>query len=116
MAAQDEQAVQRAVQSWASAWSRKDVRAYLAAYDRDFKTPGGRSRKAWEDERSQRVGKPGSISVQLENLDIKVDGDRAEARFRQHYNSNNFDASTNKRLVLIKRGGQWRIQQELVGG
>ena len=116
VAAQDEQAVQRAVQSWASAWSRKDVRAYLAAYDRDFKTPGGRSRKAWEDERSQRVGKPGSISVQLENIDIKVDGDRAEARFRQHYNSNNFDASTNKRLVLIKRGGQWRIQQELVGG
>lgn len=114
--AEDEQAVQKAVRSWASAWSRKDVRAYLASYDRDFKTPGGRSRKAWEDERSQRVGKPGTISVELENLSVKVDGDRAEARFRQHYNSNNFDASTTKRLLLIKRSNQWRIQQEIVGG
>ena len=59
---------------------------------------------------------PGRSASSSRIIDIKVDGDRAEARFRQHYNSNNFDASTNKRLVLIKRGGQWRIQQELVGG
>jgi len=112
----EKQAVQKAVRAWAAAWSRKDVRTYLASYDRDFKTPGGRNRKAWEDERRQRVGKPGEINVEIADLDVRVDGDRAEARFRQHYTSNNFDASTNKRLVLIRRGSQWHIQQEVIGG
>lgn len=113
--AAEREAVQ-AVEAWAKAWARKDVKTYLSFYDKDFRTPGGVSRKAWENEREQRVGKPGKISVDIENPDAKVDGDTATVRFRQKYESAGFNSSTMKTLELVKRNGSWRIRQERVGG
>jgi murein L,D-transpeptidase YafK len=106
----------KTVESWATAWSRKDVKAYLSFYDKDFKVPGGRSRKSWEDEREDRVGKPGSISVEIKDPVTSIDGSLATVRFRQHYRSSTFNSSTTKTLELVKRNGSWRIGQERVGG
>jgi tetratricopeptide (TPR) repeat protein len=105
------------VDSWLTAWSRKDVRAYLAHYARDFQTPDGEPRKEWETERSQRVGKPGKIEVTRDKLSIKLEGDdKAVVRFRQNYRSSGFKSSSGKTLTLIKHEGKWLIQQERVGG
>jgi ketosteroid isomerase-like protein len=104
------------VDAWLAAWSRKDVKAYLAHYARDFDVPGRQSRKAWETERAQRVGKPGKIEVSRDKLAIKVDGDTATVRFRQSYRSAGFNSASGKTLVLIRRDGKWQIQQERVGG
>jgi Flp pilus assembly protein TadD len=104
-----------AVQAWAAAWSSKNVDAYLDAYDKDFEVPGGRSRSAWENERRQRIGKPGEISVEIDNPQVTVDGNRAEVRFRQHYRSSNFNASTVKILEMVRRGQRWQIAQEKIG-
>ncbi|MBD5800755.1 Tetratricopeptide repeat protein [Azoarcus sp. Aa7] len=104
------------VEAWAKAWSRKDVKAYLGYYDKEFRTPGGVSRKAWEDEREQRVGKPGRIAVEIEKPNTKVEGEVATVRFRQNYESAGFTSSTTKTLELVKRNGSWRIRQERVGG
>lgn len=106
----------RTVQAWAQAWSRKDVKAYLALYDKDFEVPDGRSRSVWERERQQRVGKAGPITVDVENPRVSISGDRATVRFQQHYRSSGFNGSTNKTLELVRRGDQWRIRRELVGG
>lgn len=110
------EAIRRTVLDWAAAWSRKDVAAYLAFYGDEFVIPGGRSRAAWESERRARVGKPGSISVELEDLQVEVDGAKAVARFRQHYNSDSFSASASKMLELTRSGNSWRIRREVVGG
>ncbi len=107
--------ITRVVDLWAAAWSRKDVKAYLAAYARDFKTPGGESRAAWDAARQQRINKPGAIQVSYENLRITVDGDTATAKFRQHYKSATLKTSSNKVLQLGKRDGKWQILQERVG-
>lgn len=109
------QEVARTVVSWAAAWSRKDVKAYLGHYARDFSPPGRQSRAAWEAERTARVGKPGRIEVKVDNLRVALDGDTATAYFRQHYNSANLDSSGSKVLVLVKRDGRWLIRQERVG-
>lgn len=111
-----ESGVLRAVESWAQAWSRKDIKTYLAAYDKDFEVPDGRSRGAWERERQQRVGKPGSISVEVETPRVTLNGDRAIVRFQQRYRSNGFNASTVKTLELVRRGDDWRIRREQAGG
>lgn len=108
--------VLHAVESWARAWARKDVKAYLAAYDQDFDVPDGRSRAAWERERQQRVGKPGNISVEVENPRVTVSGDRAVVRFLQRYRSSGFNASTMKTLELVRHGDVWRIRREQAGG
>ena len=107
--------IARAIDLWAAAWSRKDTKAYLAAYARDFKTPGGVSRAAWESERQKRIAKPGAIQVSVENLRVSVDGDTATAKFRQHYKSATLKTSSNKVLLLGKRDGKWQIVQERVG-
>ncbi len=105
-----------AIDGWLSAWSRKDVKTYLAAYAKDFQTPNGQARKAWEAERSQRVGKPGKIEVSRDKFSIKAEGDdKVVVRFRQHYKSANLNTSSGKTLVLVKRDGKWLIQQERVG-
>jgi Flp pilus assembly protein TadD/ketosteroid isomerase-like protein len=109
--------VSKAIEAWAAAWSRKDVKAYLARYAKDFKVPGRASRASWEAERSQRINKPGKISVDVDNFKISVDApDQVTARFRQHYSSATLDSSTTKTLILVKRDGKWLIQQERVGG
>ncbi|MFA4969010.1 MAG: tetratricopeptide repeat protein [Sulfuritalea sp.] len=107
--------ITNAVDLWAAAWSRKDVKAYLAAYARDFKTPAGESRSAWDAERQKRIAKPGAIQVSYENLRITVDGDTATVKFRQHYKSASLKTSSNKTLLMGKRDGKWQILQERVG-
>ncbi len=108
--------ITRAIDLWAAAWSRKDVKAYLASYAKEFKTPAGESRAAWEAERKKRIGKPGTIHVSYEDLRISIDGDKATVKFRQHYKSASLKTSSSKVLVMIKGdNNKWQIVQERVG-
>ncbi len=105
--------VAKAIASWASAWSRKDVKSYLAAYASDFNTPKGMPRKAWEEERDDRIaGKPGKISVTYDEPQIAINGDRATAKFRQHYKAPGMTSSTTKTLSLVRSGNKWLIKEE----
>jgi len=104
-----------AVQAWAAAWSKKDVKAYLAHYAPDFQTPNGMPRKAWESERQQRIEKPGKIAVSVDDIKVTINGDKATVKFRQGYKSASLSTSASKTLVLIRSGGKWLIQQERVG-
>ena len=113
-AASSKQDVEKAIRDWAAAWSGRNVKAYLAAYAPDFKTPGDESRNAWEAERARRIDKPDPILVSIEKMQITVDGDQATVKFRQHYKSGKFKSSATKAMVLVKRNGKWLIQQEQV--
>ena len=110
-----EQDIEKAIRDWAAAWSKKDTRAYFAAYARDFQAPGGESRSAWEAERTRRINKPEPIQVAVENIQVAVEGDRATAKFRQHYKSGKLKTSASKTMALVRRDGKWLIQQERVG-
>ena len=113
-AAGGETDVTRAVQAWASAWTRKDVKAYLASYANDFQTPNGINRKAWETERTQRIDKPGKLQVSVEDIKVSLSGDKATVKFRQHYTSATLKSSASKTLVMVRNGNRWLIQQERV--
>jgi tetratricopeptide (TPR) repeat protein len=105
------------VRAWAKAWSAKDVDGYLAFYGKDFKTPGGEARAAWEKTRRQRISAPKSISVAVESPKVSVAADgHASVTFRQGYRSDVLKStSTTKTLVLARSDGRWLIQQERVG-
>jgi tetratricopeptide (TPR) repeat protein len=109
-----DQEVGAAVRKWAAAWSAKDVKGYLASYGSDFEAPGGR--KAWEDERTKRIVGKKSISVQLGDMAIKVNGNKAQARFKQEYNADALAVSSRKTLDLVKAGDRWVIVKESTGG
>ena len=89
------------------------MRAYLGAYAGDFSTPKGVSRKQWEAERKDRIaGKSGKISVSVENIQVAVNGDKATAKFRQHYEAPGLSTSASKTLLLARSGNRWLIKEE----
>jgi len=107
--------ITKLVQGWANAWSRKDVKAYLAFYAPNFQTPNGMARKDWETERKQRIDKPGKLQVAADDIKVSISGDTATVRFRQQYTSATLKSAANKTLVFVKSGNRWLIQQERVG-
>ena len=108
--------VESAVRAWASAWASQDMDRYLAAYGPEFTPAGGQSRKNWEEDRRARIVGKSSISVNIENLAIKVDGQNATAKFRQIYRADNLNVSSRKTLEMQRSGNQWHIRKESVGG
>ncbi len=105
-----------AVEGWASAWSRKNVNGYLAAYSRDFSTPGKQKFNDWAKERRERISAPKSIEVKLASIKVDLDDDNtAKVRFRQNYRSDRLSSTTGKTLELKKTGGRWLIIEERAG-
>lgn len=104
-----------AINTWAKAWSDKNVAGYLAAYAPDFETPDGLKRAAWEQQRKERIERPKSISVEVKVNNITVSGNEATANIRQSYKSDTLKSNTNKTLKLVKSGDKWLIRQERAG-
>jgi tetratricopeptide (TPR) repeat protein len=107
------QEVSAAVQNWASAWSAKNTSEYFNAYGKDFDAPGGR--RSWEEERKKRILGKNKISVKLSELAISVNGNKAQAKFRQEYNADALAVSSRKTLDLVKAGERWVIVKETAG-
>jgi len=108
--------VDAAVHAWASAWSRRDMAGYLGAYTPDY-APAGKSHKAWQEDRQARIAPRKRIAVQVADLRVSVNGDKAEAHFKQTYESDTLTTAGHKTLGLVRSpSGKWLIKQESVGG
>lgn len=107
--------VEAAVRAWAGAWSSKDMNGYLGAYASDFAPPGGQARKAWESDRRARIEPRTRIGVDVNNLEVLVNGDKATARFRQDYTSDTLNVTSRKTLDMVKSGNRWLIVRESTG-
>lgn len=107
-------AVEAALHHWAKAWSDKSLDAYFASYAPNY-APAGQRHAAWMSERRARIADKGHIEVQLEQMHVKVEGDKAIAKFRQIYSSGSLHFNSPKTLRLEKMHGHWRIVQEGAG-
>lgn len=107
--------VEAAVQAWAKAWSSKNMSSYLGAYAPNFTPPGGQSRSAWEADRKARIVPRNKIDVDVSDLDVTVNGDRASVRFRQAYASDSLSVTSRKTLDMVKSGNRWLIVRESTG-
>jgi tetratricopeptide (TPR) repeat protein len=108
--------IDAAVHAWASAWSRRDMPGYLGAYTPDY-AASGKSHKAWEEDRKARILPRKRIAVEISDLRVSVNGDKAQAHFKQTYESDTLTTSGHKTLDLVHSpSGKWLIKQESVGG
>lgn len=108
-----EEELSAAVNNWAQAWSAKDLDRYFASYGASFQPAKGQSRKAWEQQRKERINKPSKISVSLSKINISVaDSNNARVRFKQSYRADGKPIQTTKTLIMKKEGDNWYIQQE----
>lgn len=115
--ADESEAVIAAVHSWAQAWSSQNVAAYLGHYARDFRTPKGESRAAWEKSRRDRITAPKTIKVTIASPKVRMDkdGSHASVTFRQGYEAGHLVNTTTKTLEMVKAGKRWMIEEERIG-
>jgi len=111
--APDENGITLAVQTWAAAWSAKDVDKYLGFYATEFAPEGGTSRQAWEAQRRSRIAKPKEIRVGVSDLKISsLASGRVQVTFQQDYQSDTLSNRSTKVLELAQAKGQWQIRRE----
>jgi len=105
--------VHSALMTWSAAWSAKDMPTYFASYHPGFIPENGLPHTAWVQQRQRRIGaKAGDIRVELHDIRIDVDDDRATTNFTQDYASRDYRESVRKRLEWRRSGAQWQIFQE----
>jgi tetratricopeptide (TPR) repeat protein len=101
---------------WAAAWSAKNSKKYLAFYAKEFKTPDGSSRSAWETQRKERIAAPKSIHVEVRDAKAKVADDKhVSVSFKQTYRASHLNVVSSKTLNWVKTDGQWLIAEERSG-
>ncbi len=104
-------AVEHAVKDWAAAWASQSLPRYFAAYSDQFKPLKG-SLAAWKAERSARIQDKGFIKVDISDLKVQINGNRATATFRQRYTADNYQSNDRKTLELQREGDKWLITRE----
>ena len=105
--------VMQQVNAWAAAWTAKDYANYINFYAPTFTPDGGISREDWFQLRRSRITGRETISVNIQEMKVRPDGnDRAFAEFRQVYQSNAYNDTTQKTLEMIKVNGKWLINRE----
>lgn len=108
--------VVKLIHEWAAAWSAKNSKKYLAFYGKEFKTPDGESRSAWEAQRHERISKPKSIHVEIKDAKVKLtDDNHATVSFRQFYRASHLQTSASKTMELARSNGRWFIVEERAG-
>ncbi len=109
----DLSAVETFLASWAEAWSRQDVDAYLAHYAGDFIPRSGVARERWEQQRRSRLANPSAIQVTLENFTlVKKTDDLLTVDVEQVYVSDVYSDLTRKRFELRKLSDGFEIVRE----
>jgi tetratricopeptide (TPR) repeat protein len=108
--------VVKAIQNWAAAWSAKDSKKYLSFYAKEFKTPDGMSRSAWEAQRKERIAAPKSIKVEVREAKVKLtDATHATITFHQTYRASHLNSQSRKLFDMVKVDGQWLIAADHSG-
>ncbi len=102
------------VARWKQAWESRDMDGYFAAYSSNFIPSNDMSIQSWKHSREQAIMKPDWIRLELENLDVRVDGVAASVQFIQRYDASDFQDVVNKKLEMRLEEGAWVITTETV--
>ena len=71
------------------------------------------NRKAWEQERRERITSKKNIKVKLSDIKVKLQGDKATVSLRQDYSSDALSVKSSKTFTMSKsRSGRWQIADE----
>ena len=107
-----------AIESWRRAWESMDVDRYLDHYAKNFWS-GRHNLKSWSRHKRRVAKQKKYQKIEFDDLSLfsypgnSSDGkDVIVARFKQDYQSNNFNSTTHKRVYIQREADQWRIMYE----
>ncbi len=78
-------AVTSRVNEWASAWRHKDYDNYMKFYADNFTPEPPLTRDEWQAQRKKRLAASGKINLEISNLQVTCNGDKAKVEFDQDY-------------------------------
>jgi tetratricopeptide (TPR) repeat protein len=108
----DQEAIITTLQGWAAAWSEQAPDVYLIFYADEYQ-PDGMSRKAWEQQRRERLKSPEWIQIGLSNFKVeKLGNDEARVEMIQEYRASNYQDKTRKLMRMRQTADGWRIIDE----
>ena len=99
------------LQDWVQAWESRDVDRYIAFYSKKFRAYGMNYRQ-WRAYKTRLTREYSAIDIQINDIQIKVRGQKALARFHQAYVSDKFEDVGYKTLRLSFEGERWKIRRE----
>ena len=100
------------IQSWASAWEKKDISTYISFYSKEYKG-NQNNRGAWEASRQHAFKNNKNISIKLSNIQTNQKGkNTVEVNFTQKYKSDGYTDTGIKELLVEKKGVDWKIINE----
>jgi len=105
------------VEEWRTAWTKRNVEAYLSFYSPEFKPGNGSTRADWAAARRKNLASRTDIQVAVRELEItQIANNRLTASFQQDYVSGNYrENAQSKTLVLSLDHGKWQISEERSG-
>ena len=131
------EAISARLNDWAKSWRQKDYDTYSKFYADKFSPEPPLTRDEWASQRKQRLSTAGKINLELSNVQITCEGDKAVAKFDQDYSvttyklqkpksdagcqvceakriaTKGFSDKVNKELQFEKIGSQYQIVREL---
>lgn len=103
--------VRTIVHAWARAWESRDIEHYMSFYSPSFRSKGFYY-QGWKAQKSQTFKRSQNIRVEISDLWVFIEGQRARASFVQRYYDQNVLDVGEKKLILVKAGGTWKIISE----
>ncbi len=100
------------IYAWKHSWETKDLAEYISCYAPDF-TSRGMNLNSWKRHRDRLNKKYKSVHVTISDLRINRVSDRnARVRFTQSYKADSYKDLGIKKIVLVRKGGDWKIKEE----
>ncbi|MBW2062021.1 MAG: L,D-transpeptidase family protein [Deltaproteobacteria bacterium] len=101
------------IETWRSAWERKDFKLYRSLYVQDFSSNSGMNYTAWMAHKARLNQKYRKINVKVKRLRIFKHQGMIVATFKQYYRGGPFISNGNKRLYLHEGKDGYRIMAEV---
>lgn len=105
------QSVIGTINLWLAAWSAMDMDAYASFYADNFRSDG-LNKKEWVKRKRILAKKYDFINVSGKEFKVKQGKKKCEVSFFQEYESSGLTTQGTKKLILVNKGGLWKIYQE----
>ena len=105
--------VEKLVNKWLVSWKSGDMKTYRSCYASDFQSKG-KNLNDWISYKTNIQKKSNNIDININDLQISLDGNTALAVFVQKYSSSILRDSGTKTLELKNINGEWNIYREVM--
>jgi len=107
----DIEVVRAQVLAWGQAWQNRDIDRYMSFYSPVFRSKR-LDYQGWQKQKAQAFKKAKNIRVEISDLWVFIEGQRATASFVQRYYDQNVLDISEKTLILVPANDTWKIVSE----